>query len=1264
MASFKDKIGAIFKPRRQQSANATLTDETPFATSIVVGGDNPSLSIEAPFQQNNDINGHNDAGSSSSSPSTVVDEELTPTSPPAYSAIGHHVLQYRVTVAYSPREPDELLLNLGDVIIVNEAFVDGWAHGYSQSANQYGMVPMAALEEVVIQTTTAAAAAAGSSSTTNVLTAAASNSSFNDIISNNEDLSTLKAWLTPTDFRLTTFTLKEKRLQSTRGWLLDELMEWKDSPDEPRVYWLSGVAGVGKSVIAGSFADELQQRNQLAAHFFCKHDEIARNDPLRVIATWAFQLASFDPDMKRVLKDLYQGEPNFLINTPSIGLQFEQLIVKPLLKYRGGRAVILLDALDECGLEGTKLRREFLQVLGKSFANLPKNISAFITSRPLQDLRKQLSNYPPRIMTLEATENLNDIKLYAVYRMNRLRHVLESAASVDFFADKLAAMAHGLFVWLYLACDEIEESHDPDQTITELEERTIGNDEDRMDTIYTRALVSGYRGSPESAIQLYTKLVGALVAVRTPISIEEMSALLDIPSTSIRISLARVESLLVISKSSVQLMHKSVVDFITSKDRCTGDASPLYIDKQLAESYIARMCLLALPSTLRLTSSTGQIEQLRGIVPYGTPTYISYALYHWADHLDSIQEMDKELNETLVEALLYYGRAMLIVTVLKNLPCALTHILKVGGGPRLLNAAEGVDFFKSTILEEAIVSDNAEIVEALIEYGGAPVNGIEDGNRRPMDVCVVSTSSESLQVLFRHGVDLEGRIDLNGTGGGHKYDSSSTGVINIQFGLERSRRRVKLEELHMDDIMNAARLGNLGVLNQLLDASPSIDINRQYPDCGNKTLLLVASQYGSYDVVTYLLNLAANPNLVDVQNRSPLHHACSFGSLETVKALMKAGALVDAEGLDSRDAFFNNTFVRPIDLACEKGHVDIVRWLLENGVSPLALEHEKVHPLYYAAIGDSIGVIQLLLSKGVDVNCVSKTSGGSSTALFGAAMNGAEKSVAYLLNVGADSELFSQSNGVEADGYRLPNLTPLNVACLKVYPNIVALLLPSYPPGRDTRVELQVPYMGMWIPFLLTPLIVGTIYNEPALVKMMLEYGDDTEVVQPLGMEFEMFESTALHWAFWHGRTTIARLLLDAGANIKARVTSNRSCLHVVAITRYAGDRIKSDMVRLAKYYGAGLDDVDADGCTPLLLAVVNKAIQTVETLLELGANVNLADNSGNTPLHEAAKENAANMVTLLVNGGADKSKVNKSGMTPLQIAQKAGYNNLLQLLK
>ncbi|TPX35061.1 hypothetical protein SmJEL517_g02373 [Synchytrium microbalum] len=1241
--SLKSRFGTIFRRRRRLS----VVEESKPAASIIAEAEEENQIMAATTTLINENTTPSQTDVRPGSPTvSVSDVQTSPVVPqpdlvqlPTYADSARTYTHYRVKRAYTPREPDELVLNLGDLITVSEAFHDGWGRAYSQTRGQYGMVPFVALEELADQTMDSLIIAKGGSSTPAP-----------------EDLSDLKSWLNPPDFRLTLFTLKEKRLITTRGWLLDELSQWMENGDES-VYWLSGVAGVGKSVVAGSFAHELQQRKKLAAHFFCKHDERARNDPLRVITTWAFQLAAFDPDIRQALRDLHRAEPNFLVNTPSIGMQFDQLIAKPLSKYRGEKAVILLDALDECAIEGSKPRGDFLQTLGRHFASLPKNIVVFVTSRPLQDLRKQLSDYKPRIMELGDVYNLNDIKLYSLSRMKRLRPILESDTEVDSLADKLSTMAHGLFVWLYLACDAMDKSDDPSETILELEERTLGNDEDRMDTIYTRALVSSFRGSDEPAMQLYTVLVGALVALRTPMSVEDLALLLDVPSSKVRLSFTRLESLLVMSKSSVQLMHKSVADFIASPERCVGEALPFYIDRKLAEAHLAKMCCLSLPVNLKLENIQVHIERLRGTAPSSTPGYVSYAFVHWGDHLNSIEQLDPELREILGQTLQHFGRAMLIVAVLKNLPVALKHILKVGGGPTLLKSAEDVHFFKSAILFEAAASDNPEICDVLLEYGGADVECLNETRQTPLYVCSFAhTRPDVVKVLLRHGANTDFR---NPTG--MTIDTVATGSAAKEIDNERIRRKVKLDETHMDDFMNAARLADLGRLKHLMTSNPTININRQYPECSNKTLLLVASQYGSVDVVTYLLNIGADPNIVDVLYLSPLHHACVYGSLPIVKALVEAGACVEAEGRERRSAFFSNAFLRPIDLACEKGYTDIVSWLLANGASASALEPGKIHPLLYAAIGDSIEVSQLLIGKGVDVNYQSRYLG---TALFAAAIFGAENVAQYLIGIGADTELGWNAPGLETEAFRSPVVSPLMAAGMKGYQNIFALLLPRSAPG-EKRVRLEMRNRDSWSFVDFTPFMLAAMANEPELVRLMLEYGADVDGASVASSSAGLSgETTPLLNAGYYGRINIARMLLEAGANSDARAPNGWSCLLMVAASSIIGERGKSDMVRLLRFYKADLDDVDLAGNTAVHLAIVMKATQMVDTLVELGARIDIVNNLGNTGLHEAVRQRAAGMVKILTENGADKAARNKDGMTPLQIAVREGYHELVQFLK
>ncbi|TPX36343.1 hypothetical protein SmJEL517_g01518 [Synchytrium microbalum] len=1254
----KSRFSSIFRGQRPSNQ-----PQPPFVTNVAVGLDDPNVehAYRVADNQNNGSSNSSQSGVSPalSAPSTFnKQEQLKPVqadvvNPPSYSDSSQAFTQYRVILAYTPLEPDELALNLGDLIIVTESFVDGWSHGFSQGSGRSGMVPMAALEKLRGQHLTDHQLKHHGSMQKNVQIARTESSIRND------ELSDLKTWLNPADFRLTMFTLKEKRLKSTRGWLLDELDEWVVSDGQSGVYWLSGVAGVGKSVIAGCFADALQNRNQLAAHFFCKHDELARNDPFRVLSTWAFQLAAFDPDIRRSLRDLRESEPNFLVNTLSVGLQFEHLVVRPLSSYRGGKAVMLLDALDECAAEGSKLRQEFLKALGKEFARLPKNIVLFITSRPLQDLRKQLSNYKPRMMKLEAADNLHDIKLYAFYRLKHLRPILNSDKLVTALADKLSEMAYGLFVWLYLACDAIDTSDDPTQTIVELDQRSLGNDEDRMDTVYTRALVASFKGAPDSAIQLCNKLLGVLVTLRTIMSVDDISALVGMAATLIKLNLTRIESVLVISKSSVQLMHKSVVDFITSSERCIGDALPFYINRQLAESHLAGRCLVSLPANLELNIIQVQIERLRGIASSDTPTYKGYSLNHWGDHLNSVEQMDMELTEVLTRTLQLYGRAMLIVAVLKNLPVALKHILRVGGGPNLLKATEELNFFKSPILLEAAISGNAEVGEVLLEYGGADVDCRSNDIFWQTPLFVSSFTNKTVdmvKVLLRHNAD----IDLL-TGLGLKADGVAAGQPLSLILQERIGRKLKLDESHMSNVMNSARLADVDRLKQLLNADLSIDINRQYRDSSNKTLLLVACQYGSVDVAIYLLSIGADPNITDDQSRSPLHHACAYGSLAVVRALIEGGANVDAEGRDSKGPYFQNPFVRPIDLACEKGHIEIVRWLLDTGVSHSAVEDDKIHPLLYAAIGGSVDVAQLLMAKGANVNYQSKYFG---TAIFAAAVYGVQNMVTYFIHVGADTQLGWNAPDLELDVCLSPDLTPFTGACWYASAEAAALLLDRGQPINDNVFFIELKVGGGVCRCSSTPLIYSAIWNQPEWTRTLLDKGADIEGSSFQQLVPDLIGGTALVNAVFYGRVDVARTLLAAGANNNVRVVNGKTCMHLAAYGPMIGDRGKSDMVRLLRFYKANLDDKDQDGNTPLYLAITMKATQVMDTLLELGARIDIVNNSGNTCLHEAVRQRAAGIVKVLTDKRADRNIENKEGMTPLQIAVKEGYYELLHLLK
>jgi hypothetical protein len=85
---------------------------------------------------------------------------------------------------------------------------------------------------------------------------------------------------------------------------------------------------------------------------------------------------------------------------------------------------------------------------------------------------------------------------------------------------------------------------------------------------------------------------------------------------------------------------------------------------------------------------------------------------------------------------------------------------------------------------------------------------------------------------------------------------------------------------------------------------------------------------------------------------------------------------------------------------------------------------------------------------------------------------------------------------------------------------------------------------------------------------------------------------------------------------------------------------------------GVAVDALDPErGGTPLLWAAVTGRAETIELLINHGADVNAAGQDGGTALHGAAFLGHEKAVEVLIRGGAKVNAANKRGNTPLDVA-------------
>jgi ankyrin repeat protein len=164
--------------------------------------------------------------------------------------------------------------------------------------------------------------------------------------------------------------------------------------------------------------------------------------------------------------------------------------------------------------------------------------------------------------------------------------------------------------------------------------------------------------------------------------------------------------------------------------------------------------------------------------------------------------------------------------------------------------------------------------------------------------------------------------------------------------------------------------------------------------------------------------------------------------------------------------------------------------------------------------------------------------------------------------------------------------------------------------------------------------------GDRAVVQTLLKEKVDVNSAQGDG-------TTALHWAAYRDDLEMAKLLIQAGANVKARTRlGDMTALHL-ASTNGSGA-----MIGLLLKSGADANTPNGNGTTPLMMAAAAGKTEAISALLDSGADPNARDkNHGQTAVMFASALNRASAIKLLAERGAiltltskvDESKPNNS---------------------
>ena len=129
--------------------------------------------------------------------------------------------------------------------------------------------------------------------------------------------------------------------EDTRKAILDALRMWASDNTATKVYWLSGMAGTGKTTIAYSFSEFLNDNESLGGTFFSSHLRVDTSDARCIIPTICLQLAARKSisSLSHHILEVVEDNPD--CKSWRIDKQFQNFIVKPLTAaYRDTRNII------------------------------------------------------------------------------------------------------------------------------------------------------------------------------------------------------------------------------------------------------------------------------------------------------------------------------------------------------------------------------------------------------------------------------------------------------------------------------------------------------------------------------------------------------------------------------------------------------------------------------------------------------------------------------------------------------------------------------------------------------------------------------------------------------------------------------------------------------------------------------------------------------------------------------------------------------------
>jgi hypothetical protein len=479
----------------------------------------------------------------------------------------------------------------------------------------------------------------------------------------------------------------------TRLEVITYIEQWANDYSEncPSIFWLSGLAGTGKSTIAYTLCEMFESKEApessttLGASFFCSRQMEETRNTRFIIPTIVYQLSQVSASFNRFLHNSGWDSVDVL------SFRTQERLVDPWVQSAHERSpdsatLIVIDALEES--DGGC---DFLRMLLSHTHKLP-GLKFLISSRPNPNIASQLTSREDVITfqlhtDIDSAEVEQDIRSY-------LSAELPGIAE-DEVISEIAQQSGGLFIY---AATAVKLGKPPRQQLSKREQlqqlqklrhtwpcdpgsRSLGLP---VDDIYRQALREAFANCPDDVRETRLNILHTILCTRARLTCQCVAELLDIDVETVQVTVDSLFAVLFIlpADGAVYWYHASFPEFMFNSKRSSGrigsekendsndatwfcDASRLHYSLSLRCFHIMqtklRFNMCQLPSSYFLDS---EVKDLRERIHENIDPTLQYCCRYGVDHIllrveavrwDALAEY---IHDFLFNRLLYWVEAM------------------------------------------------------------------------------------------------------------------------------------------------------------------------------------------------------------------------------------------------------------------------------------------------------------------------------------------------------------------------------------------------------------------------------------------------------------------------------------------------------------------------------------------------------------------------------------------------------------------------------